>query len=1219
MSKENKRDIISNSEDRRTLLNTERGEFTTLNNEVEVLRGEGQEVGGLIESIRSVFKDIDNAERSIKDDNKFKKTLNKILNKKKEIREEVGKMKTGGKNVKREVEKKDAVGEVVAGLEKKKQEDLRDLRAQAVLENDKEFIIFIDRYFDAEETIDELYSLAAKSVSEESMEKKLSSFTDLSDELKDLKILLQNKNYKDFAEKHTQIKEGIKRLKSEIKPELNKEKPAPEVKKPAVVVKTSEVKSVAAGEIIVAKEKAAETKAEVVVAEPAEPVVAPMPATAEASPAPKKGLWGRFKEAIFHPETKKVAKKVSYDTATSVVGLKFVIDALRWAKNGDGDMAEWWRGKKESKGTKEAITTALQDLLESLEKSKGNKALAEHEKIENRVASFKAKVESANITPEAKQGLLTRLFEIANKHREETATAFKERDKEIQRVLDSYLQAKVTGIKIARDFSNLILTATGLFMARGIVYAGASVAERWGKAKKEFIKQTTQESREKTELGFVAKDVFVNSAIETCRALMGQGDKKGASGTQRAIDFAKALGIVARGFGIYGVAVSSGEPASQSIDKVLAGLKEYHGLGVVVPVSHNFIHNVEHVGQNLERAGHMVTHPTEIFEYKESAMLKPVEHHEIPEHAPSVETHTEVPIAPISAEVPPVFSVDQFSTEHNLSQEFRDSLDKLVSQHPKLNNKDSMDHILNASHVGGDVHSHHEIIKGTIDTLDESGGERRQVIFEELLKKGGPSSATQYLEAQHFSSQHLSHLPAKYIHDGKLDYAKFVQDYNEKDGKMVRGLFGAMQGRESTNLANAHFEGEMADGAKVDNHVHGKISYFGLENKKPVLSGKGEVRVVETNYGPDKITTHENTTGSPAAAQNDGLTTDDKLWANANVIRSMKGGAAYDGNFENAPAAKLSAQEQAVLAEVEADKDKFARLGETHIDILDRTNNRQTVGEYINVRTKAQAGGTDVAPPTIEKTTSTKIIHTYKASEAKPVVETKAVEVKPIPAIVPQAESKPIVSLSKKPLPSFEKNPVVPEEVGEKGTLSQVLAAHGRNKEEFTGIFQKMRENMAVRFGGDSFIYIEGAPKFLDDKIDHILLERQEHYKNALDYGFKLNDSDLAQVDKIIHAEDLFKNGKSGWEESLSKTVFSKEDEKVVQLFFASHKNPALHPILTNNSHAVRIWDSTKKKDVFWYEKDNTFHLDAKGNLVVNEGSNQYTMDKQKVLELAKK
>ena len=83
--------------------------------------------------------------------------------------------------------------------------------------------------------------------------------------------------------------------------------------------------------------------------------------------------------------------------------------------------------------------------------------------------------------------------------------------------------------------------------------------------------------------------------------------------------------------------------------------------------------------------------------------------------------------------------------------------------------------------------------------------------------------------------------------------------------------------------------------------------------------------------------------------------------------------------------------------------------------------------------------------------------------------------------------------------------------------------------------------------------------------------------------------------------------------------MFGKDDEKVMELFSAPHKNTASHPILTNNSHAVRIWDSVRKKDVFWHEDSATFNLDKKGNLVITQASGSHTVDKKEILELARK
>ncbi len=197
-----------------------------------------------------------------------------------------------------------------------------------------------------------------------------------------------------------------------------------------------------------------------------------------------------------------------------------------------------------------------------------------------------------------------------------------------------------------------------------------------------------------------------------------------------------------------------------------------------------------------------------------------------------------------------------------------------------------------------------------------------------------------------------------------------------------------------------------------------------------------------------------------------------------------------------------------------------------------------------------------------------------------------------------------------------EKVLVVPEIAAEKGTLSQVLLEqkYGHDKKEFLNTFQNMRAAMADRWE-NSLIRTEGAEKFLQAKIDY-LYERQLHYDSPLDNA-KLSTADTEQIKQLLRAEDLYKNGKSGWEESLDKAVFSKDDDRAMQLAFASHSNPSSHPILTNNSHAVRIWDPVKKKDVFWYEEKATFNLDKNGNLIIKAASGQQVIDKKEVLRMA--
>ena len=512
-------------------------------------------------------------------------------------------------------------GEIEKWQTKKKGEKVEMIKPDNAATEDLEYKKFEEKYIDAKYNLEEFINYAKNRDLEENEKEAVKN---LEERLARLRELLENKNYKEFKEAQDKFNDQLEDLYYKNK-EIPYEKDEA-VEKLAAAMGLSE-----------------EEKPELASLSPEQAPVAPVPP----SPAEtKKSLWGKLKErgkkitgAIFNRETGKIAGKVSYDTITSILGIKLITDIMQgWT--GKGDLAEWWKGRRESKASREAIAEAYQRLMQSFKKVKRNETLVESEKIEIRLIEFKIQVESARISPEEKKALLDRLLAIGEKHREDTETAVKERDEEARRVLDAYLQAKISGMKIAKDALNFALTATGFSMLRGLAYAGASIAERVGKARKEYIKRNLDVNSKKTEFGFVAKDVFVNSAIETARALSLRGEKKGANKKTKTIDFIKALGTVARGFGIYGLAISGTDSTEQSIDKLINSIKEQ---GVTGMVSDNFI-------QNAERAWYLYTHPTEVFKrHKGSTALKPEEHHEVltpPEHPPAAEHHE----APVSIE-----------------------------------------------------------------------------------------------------------------------------------------------------------------------------------------------------------------------------------------------------------------------------------------------------------------------------------------------------------------------------------------------------------------------------------------------------------------------------------------------------------------------------------------------------------------------------------------
>lgn len=825
------------------------------------------------------------------------------------------------------------------------------------------------------------------------------------------------------------------------------EKPA---EKPAAKVVTSEAEPAVAGEIKNAKVAVAEEEkpTEKVLLEPATAVLA-----APSSPAPKKGLWERFKggiKQVFSRETGKVAGKVTYDTVASVLGLKLATDAVRWVATGKGDLADWWKGRKESKESVESVAAAYQSMLELLDEAQNNKILGESKKTAKRAADFRKKIESDKIPAEMRAALLERLDNIDEKKQEDLDKARQERDEAIRKIMETYEERKVSGLKIAKDALNFALTATGFSMLRGLMYAGMSVVERARKARKEFAKQT-EEGAEKSELGFVAKDIMVNAAIETAHGLTGglfSKEKLGAK--KRTINFIKSLGTVMRGLGIYGVAVSDSGSHAQSIDKLIAAIKE-RGPGAI---SDNFIQNYHHVIENAERAGHLVTHPAEIFTGNKNLTVEATPRHEVyttPEH------HLEAPVAAPAAEHPAV-PITAEMAEHG------DHTVAIV----ELNNKEG---ILNG--VNKIIHNN----------------------------------------------------PDVFVHEnGKAWSAQEIHTWKVRELKdMGFKIEGDNWGYPMT--------------------VHGgaKVEVFTDANGQPHFKLAGEEHVTfNKNYHWVETKPAEHVVAEHPANKSDQL---------INPYPENNG--------------EVAGIEPAVSHAPTANADVFAEHPIAHKEVA--------VDSHIKEMAVA-----------------------HHAPVAENVAPAKAVAAAP------------------------EKVSVVPEAVAEKGTLDQALKAFGYNKEEFMGNLQKMRADLFAR-ESKSFIYTNGAKKFLH-KIDGVLFEYQEHYKSALEHGFKLGDTDLTRTINLIQAEELYKSGKSDWVNGLSEAMFSKDDNQVMELLSAAHKNHSAHPILTNNSHGVRIWDSNRKKDVFWYEESGTFSLDKKGNLVLTEASGQQTpLDKQEALRLARK
>ncbi len=680
------------------------------------------------------------------------------------------------------------------------------------------------------------------------------------------------------------------------------------------------------------------------------------PADTVVPPPPDKSRWERFKDAFKDKETRKFSRKVAYNTITSVLGIKTITD-LGLAAFGKGDIAEWRKGTKESKVFVESIFDAYQKLLQSSERTKKGEPSALDEGVGVRLEDLKSIInDTKKISPEAKQQITERIWAISIKHQEDTDEAREERDAEVRRLLESYIHAKVSGAQIAKDGLNTLLTLGGGLFARGIGYAVGSVAERVQKARREHTYKNAGSINGESEFGFVAKDVTVRAAWETVRSLAGQGAKKGTSGTGKAMDFVKALGTIARAVGIYGSLLSSHASPGEQIDAIIDRVES----GQVLKIWEEPIHNASRALESYGRVVHAVANPIETLEsikdkitgggQTDHGILKramndavaqahpepiPVPIPAAPQpggdsHKPGTAVEADQPIAEVRT---PGSAVREFGVDNKLDKDFYPHLEKLVTGEkgfPELNNSESLQRILSASEGGSGVHSHHGFIKYEINTEVEVGAERQQVIFEEILDKGGPERAAKYLESLKFSRPQL-----KYIEDwvgkgktsAKVDWKAFAAKYKETDGsdhKMVEGLWRSMQGEENQDFANARLTGK-----GVDLHIHGHIYSFGVDEKgKPILSAvegkdgyvtKDQMRVV----GGRKIAIDKNP--------------DKQMWNNASKINEMQGDHPYREHTENnVPASEMTADERAVLAEIEGDKIKFAQAGAEHVEVLNR-------------------------------------------------------------------------------------------------------------------------------------------------------------------------------------------------------------------------------------------------------------------------------------------
>jgi hypothetical protein len=562
--------------------------------------------------------------------------------------------------------------------------------------------------------------------------------------------------------------------------------------------------------------------------------------------------------------------------------------------------------------------------------------------------------------------------------------------------------------------------------------------------------------------------------------------------------------------------------------------------------------------------------------------------------------------------------VANFAAEHHLSEHSAQYLNQFSSlqTHPE-----SLNRILEASHVGGNGHSHFTGSK--LDNLIEVGGERRAVIFEELLKHD-KQAAVKFLEDQDFSKQHLSHLTAFADKKGNVDFAKFVEKYNPNDKKMSLALFKAMQGKENTELTNAGFvRAATADHVGRTVQVKGGVEYFGLDkNGKPILSGDGQVMVRETlmQKSGGKVLS--------AAGANEGLSTDDRLWENANTIRSMDPNAApFEGSTVNDykinPVTDRgnpqTARELTQLLETDLeDKERFAKMGEEHIAALDRPIGRP--GQEINTFDVTHLRDKEGTPierrtfadqPVLDQSTESPVpdnafkplknLQTSKGIAGKTVAvyaADKPVERGQVAGnrgvrsgssseeMVSRSEVVQTAEVNSSPLVEVGSETKPAAKIETTSNTLELTEAQRDYVERLNKLFDSLTEDEIVA-RMSSFNLQNGAEERILDAIAN-----EPAFKNFGRYFESISNNRQPDMSRqsIQEFGDLL-NAYARNDQSWYKMI--KNDELRLML----DPNTDNLPMVANNSHAVRIWDQEKQEELFITNPQYTFVV--KGNTLL--------------------
>jgi hypothetical protein len=298
-------------------------------------------------------------------------------------------------------------------------------------------------------------------------------------------------------------------------------------------------------------------------------------------------------KSLREPEVQAQLFKTGVSVAASWTGVKSFYDVpayfrQRYAVRGNifglghgknlGDSAEELISASQTR--KKAIdekkhVIGVEDEKESAGKGMVIKAIKDFDK---RLAMTREGSEKGS---EQRKKLASLLWE--NRHAEKRVQ--KERQKEIENILENYTTTKITGVQAAREALNTACVASGAFAVRGIGYLGLSFFEKWEELRHHAAVEADKKGAKVENVG-IGK-VFSASFLETYRGLC---LRRGRNWKERGVNAIKAGGSVARLAGIAMGMNASGHVYASDAHKLIDFFKGKQDFSAV---GHNFAHNAE--------------------------------------------------------------------------------------------------------------------------------------------------------------------------------------------------------------------------------------------------------------------------------------------------------------------------------------------------------------------------------------------------------------------------------------------------------------------------------------------------------------------------------------------------------------------------------------------------------------------------------------------------